>query len=492
MTRLVLGPFNRVEGDLEVRLDVASGEVRAAHVVAPLYRGFEAMLVGRSAADALVYAPRICGICSVSQSVAAAAALAEATGAGAPPNGRHAINLVHAVENVADHLTHFYLFFMPDFARPAYATAPWYPAAAARFAAIHGEASAAFLPARAQWMQMMGVLAGKWPHTLSIQPGGTTRGLDRGALARLAGLLAGFRRFVERTVFGDRLENIAHLASSDALAAWAEAHAGSDFGRFLAIARSTRLDRLGPSIGRWMSFGGYPTADGHAFARGLVEEGWRRPLPVEAIAEDVSHAWYGLQDGGPPTTGRTHPQLDNADAYSWCKAPRLDGRPVEVGALARQLVDGQTLIVDLVARYGGNAATRVIARLVETARILLLMETWLAEIRPDETFIRHGVDPRAAGTASRIGDASGSSGAGLSEAARGSLGHWLRLRDGRIAHYQIIAPTTWNFSPRDATGTPGPLEQALCGTPVRPGETDPVSVQHVVRSFDPCMVCTVH
>ena len=78
------------------------------------------------------------------------------------------------------------------------------------------------------------------------------------------------------------------------------------------------------------------------------------------------------------------------------------------------------------------------------------------------------------------------------EAARGSLGHWLRLKNGRILNYQIVAPTTWNFSPRDAAGTPGALEQALVGALVRPGETDPVSVQHIVRSFDPCMVCTVH
>jgi hydrogenase large subunit len=83
-------------------------------------------------------------------------------------------------------------------------------------------------------------------------------------------------------------------------------------------------------------------------------------------------------------------------------------------------------------------------------------------------------------------------GVGLTEAARGALGHWLRVERGRIAHYQIVAPTSWNFSPRDAAGTPGALEAALVGAPVLPGETTPVAVQHIVRSFDPCMVCTVH
>ena len=79
--------------------------------------------------------------------------------------------------------------------------------------------------------------------------------------------------------------------------------------------------------------------------------------------------------------------------------------------------------------------------------------------------------------------------AALVEAARGSLGHWITVEGGRIANYQIVSPTTWNFSPRDGEGTPGPLEQALVGTPVGEGN---VAVQHVVRSFDPCMVCTVH
>ncbi len=81
---------------------------------------------------------------------------------------------------------------------------------------------------------------------------------------------------------------------------------------------------------------------------------------------------------------------------------------------------------------------------------------------------------------------------GLVEAARGSLGHWVRVKRGRILSYQIIAPTTWNFSPRDRDAQPGALEQALRGARLRSGEEEPVAVQHIVRSFDPCMVCTVH
>jgi uptake hydrogenase large subunit len=123
----------------------------------------------------------------------------------------------------------------------------------------------------------------------------------------------------------------------------------------------------------------------------------------------------------------------------------------------------------------------VVARLLELARLIPAMEDWVRALRPGEPFCLAPGEPVAEGA-----------GLGLVEAARGTLGHWLTARDGRIGGYQIVAPTTWNFSPRDAAGTPGALEQALVGTPVQPDETTPVAVQHVVRSFDPCMVCTVH
>lgn len=138
MSRLVVGPFNRVEGDLEVQLDVEDGHVRSARVNATMYRGFEQILLQHAPLDALTYAPRICGICSVSQSIAAARALAGLAGVQPPDNGLLAINLMAATENLADHLSHFYLFFMPDFVRPVYAERPWYPDAVARFTPLQG------------------------------------------------------------------------------------------------------------------------------------------------------------------------------------------------------------------------------------------------------------------------------------------------------------------------------------------------------------------
>ena len=118
--------------------------------------------------------------------------------------------------------------------------------------------------------------------------------------------------------------------------------------------------------------------------------------------------------------------------------------------------------------------------MLEIARTQLVLEELAGAINPARPFMATVELPQEG------------AGEGLVEAARGALGHWCRIEDGQIASYQIIAPTTWNFSPRDATGTPGPVEAALEGARVADGEDTPLSVQHIVRSFDPCMVCTVH
>nr|WP_246480046.1 nickel-dependent hydrogenase large subunit [Motiliproteus sediminis] len=476
---MVVGPFNRVEGDLEVKLDIDQGRVSDAWVNCTLYRGFEQIMRGKPAADALVLTPRICGICSVAQSAAAARALAQLQGCVVPPNGERAANLVQACENLADHLSHFYLFFMPDFARPQYAGEPWYDDTAARFRALKGSAARQVLPARAAFLNLMGLMAGKWPHTLAIQPGGSTRAIQPQERLRIVAILKTFRQFLEQATFGDRLENVADIADLTQLERWQQRHRDSDLGRFLGLSRALELERLGRAADRFMSFGSYAESGTPLLRPGLWDGGWQA-LDTDQIREDVSCSW--LQDSVPlaPALGETRPQADKAGGYSWCKAPRLDGRVMEVGALARQLVDGHPLAEALVADSGGNVRNRVVMRLLELARVLIQMEHWALALEPGEPFYRDGGEPRDG------------VGVGLVEAARGSLGHWVDLRDGKIHNYQIIAPTTWNFSPRDGDGQPGALELALRDTPVQEGEVDPVAVQHVVRSFDPCMVCTVH
>ncbi|MGR7995928.1 MULTISPECIES: nickel-dependent hydrogenase large subunit [unclassified Xanthobacter] len=479
-TRLIVGPFNRVEGDLEVRLDIADGAVRAAYVSSPLFRGFERILEGRDPRDALVIAPRICGICSVSQSHAAALALAALEGVAPTPNGRIATNLLVATENLADHLTHFHVFFMPDFARAAYADRPWFGMAERRFKAAKGESVTRALATRATLLHVMGLLAGRWPHTLALQPGGVSRSADARDQMRLVATLAAVRAALEEHLFGGALDEVAALTSVAELEAFVRGRRG-DLALFLEIAEDLGLDRLGRAYDRFLSYGAYPQAEGRLYGAGTFAGGQAGAVDVAAIAEDHTFArMEGREAPHPPFEGSTFPDADDETGYTWCKAPRLAGQPFETGALARQVVAGHPLARDLVAREGASVRARVVGRLLELALTLTAMSQWVRDLSPTAPWCAQGRLP-ATGRAF-----------GLTEAARGALGHWVQVEKGRIARYQIIAPTTWNFSPRDGAGVAGPLEAALVGAPVRPGETTPLSVQHIVRSFDPCMVCTVH
>jgi len=479
MSRLVVGPFNRVEGDLEVTLDVEDGVVRSALVNSPLFRGFEQILLGKHPLDALMFVPRICGICSVSQSAAAAAALSQAMGVSAPNNGELAHNLIAGCENLADHFSHFYLFFMPDFARETYAKRAWHAEAVSRFKAVSGSAAAEALPARRDFLELQGFMAGKWPHTLALQPGGSTRPVDASERIRIIALLRAFRAYLERTLFGDALEAIVALDSRAALDAWCDARPDchSDFRRYLGLARDCGLDRIGAGPGLYLSYGSYAFEGERLLRRGAWDGELHELLP-EAVTEDVSHAWLaGEDDARNPAQGATLPQADKAGAYTWCKAPRWNGRVAETGALARLAVQGHPLAREL-AQGGGSVHSRVVCRLLEIALVLPRMEYWAKALQPKAPFCETGALPDEADSV------------GMVEAARGALGHWLSVRRGRIANYQIVAPTTWNFSPRDAAGVPGALEQALVGVPAGDGAAP--AIQHVVRSFDPCMVCTVH
>ncbi len=439
MSRIVIGPFNRVEGDLEVALDVVDGVVREARVCANLYRGFEQILLGRPSEDALAIAPRICGICSVSQSLAVVAMLRAAQGATPAPNGLLLTNIAHAAENIADHLTHFYLFFMPDFARASYAGRAWFEAIEARFKATAGTCLREALPARAGLLEIMGIIAGKWPHSLAFRAGGVTHALDLSEKVRLLGIIARFRAFLEQSLFGASLEAVTALGSMADLDAFVErGGSAGDFAAFVKIASDLRLEAMGCGPGPMMSGGAYLGPGGHYFPAGVFDArtGALSDFNLANVREDVAHSF--MRDSDPePAKAQTLPALDRDGAYSFAKAPRFSGQPMEVGALARQTVAGHPLIRELIARAGAsNVFARVVARLLEIALLTQAVETWARQIELKEKFC-------APDAPARDGAA-----LGCVEAARGTLGHWASLRDDRYAAYQIIAPTTWNFSPR--------------------------------------------
>lgn len=474
---IVFSPFTRVEGDLRLSVEMSDGAVTSARASGTLFRGFEEMLRGRQPTDAIVILCRICGQCGAAHSSASAAALAAGFSVKTPRNGVLARSVIQAVELVLSHLAHFYFFFAADLC-----ALPGGERLEERFTAIRGSSFRKAVRARRGLLGLMGLFAGKWPNTLAIQPGGVTRPLNRSELIRSRGILAEFVEFVEEELLGCPIGRWLGIRSAADLEGWLGEgeHSASDLGSFVAIALKNGLQDIGRGPGRFLSAGGFALPDGGTWLRAGYYEGSVQPLEERQIAEHVAFSWFESDlTQSHPSEATAMPAPDKAEAYSWGKAPRYAGKSVEVGPMARMVMDGDPLATDLMAESGPSVYTRVVLRIHEIVRLVSDLGAWLAQIDPNEPFCTE-LEPTDT-----------ASGFSLTEAPRGMLGHWLSVEQGRIRNYQIITPTSWNLSPRDTQGKPGPLEEALVGTPV----DDPdraANVALVVRSFDPCLYCSVH
>lgn len=498
MTRRIIRelPLNRVEGDLEIRIELEGRRIVDAWSSGTLYRGFENLMIGRGPLDGLVITPRICGICSTTHLMAAARALDRIAGVPPPANAVRVRNLALMVETCQSDLRQSILMFMPDFAIPAYAPHPLHAEAAARYAPVKGGRCIEAVRETRSLLEIIAILGGQWPHSSFMVPGGVTYVPNLAELNQCLGILRRFRGWYERTVLGCTLERWQAIRSVDELDAWlaerAE-HRDGDAGFLLRFAGEAGLAGQGRGHGHFLSCGSLDVpagsavqgADGMLVAAGfLAADGERRTFDQSQIAEHVAASWYA--DGGAPRhpfDGETRPQATGADGrkYSWSKAPRYAGLPAETGPLAERLVAGDPLFADRLRIHGADLVGRQLARLTRPATVLAAMETWLRELVANlaQPFYET-VPPLREGR-----------GIGLIEAARGALGHWVEIDEGRISRYQIVTPTAWNGSPRDDTGVRGPWEEALVGLDV--ADIDhPFEAGHVVRSFDPCLVCTVH
>ncbi|CUW39305.1 Uptake hydrogenase large subunit [Magnetospirillum sp. XM-1] len=488
-------PVNRVEGDLELRLEVADGVVVDARSTGTMFRGFERLLVGRGALDGLVVTPRICGICSTTHLMAAAKALDDVSGALVPDNGVRLRNLALMVEHVQSDVRHGILMFLADFANPAYAGHALYDEAVRRYAPLAGETVVEAVRETKRIIEMIAMIGGQWPHSSFMVPGGLAYGPQVTEMLQCRHVLDAYRAWYERRILGCSVERWQAVDSLAALDAWLDespAHRDSDVGFLLRFGRAIGIDRLGAGHGTFLSAGSLDLPAETA-ARGrdgmLIPSGFARGIAVEpfdqsVISEHVAASWYAGDGGGlHPSEGETEPYASGEEGrrYSWVKAARYRGGPAETGPLAERVVAGDPLFADLMTRQGPNALARELARLTRPATLLPTMGVWLDEV------IATGVCDVYANPGP-IADGEGS---GMIQAARGALGHWVAIRNGRIERYQIITPTGWNGSPRDSGGVRGPWEEALIGTPVADAD-NPVEVGHVIRSFDPCLVCSVH
>jgi hydrogenase large subunit len=237
---------------------------------------------------------------------------------------------------------------------------------------------------------------------------------------------------------------------------------------------------IGRGPGNLLAYGVFDqdsTGNNKLIQRGQVQVGTGseavQPVDVNAITEQVTYSWYKDSSNNlKPADGVTKAAYPKDRAYSWLKAPRYAGKPYEAGPLARMWINGDY-------REGISVMHRHKARALEALKIAKAMPAWVEHLNPDAPVYSEPAMPSSA------------SAYGLTEAPRGALGHWVSLNDGKIARYQVVTPTCWNASPRDQQGVPGPIEQALIGTPVN-NLNQPIEVVRVIHSFDPCLSCAVH
>jgi hydrogenase large subunit len=554
--RVVIDPITRIEGHLRIELEASDGKITDAWACATQFRGIETILQGRDPRDAWALAQRICGVCTGVHAIASVRAVEDAIRCSVPRQAELIRNLVAGMAILQDHVMHFYHLHALDWvdvksalsadpqatARLAASLSPWPKNSAAHFREVQQRVAASIaggqlgifasdywghpayrlppeanLMALAHYLEALGwqrdiirlhaIFAGKNPHPNFLVGGmACAINLDNQLtintvrLDELRGLISQAQRFVNEVYYPDVL----------AIAGFYPEYAS------IGVSSPTLL-AVGES---GFSCSGAP-GGGEVPAGILLDGNYREVHPFEPmkIAEFVSSAWYSYPEGDKqslhPWRGKTQPSytgptppftlLSDRAKYTWAKAPRYDGRAVQVGPNARLLLaygrghaETTRLVNEGLGRLGAGIEAlnstlgRTWCRALESVLVARRMEQWFSEfqerIRSGDlaTFNPEKWEPQSWPRQAQ--------GVGFTEAARGTLSHWVEIENGRIAQYQCVVPSTWNSSGRDPGGQLGPFEHALAAGGQHPllDPQRPLEVLRTVHSFDPCESCAVH
>lgn len=500
--KIVIDPVTRIEGHLGIEVVVDAGRVKEAKCSGTLFRGFEIILKGRDPRDAQFLTQRVCGVCPMAHCIASTLNLDSAFGLAdkIPDNGRIIRNLILGSNHLQSHIIHFYHLAALDYvdvtavadyqgSDPSLnsikefivrgALEPFVPRYEGDYRfdkKTNRELIQHYLLAlemRKLAHEMLAIFGGKMPHTASIVPGGATEHPTIDKITGFLWRLNKIREFIDTFYIPD----------------------------VIAVAKtySDHL-QLGAGPGNFISYGVFDletenpdyTRRRRFHAQGVLDQMKLKPLDASKISESVKNSWYDGSDAIHPSQEETVPNRKKQEAYSWLKSPRYDGKVCEVGPLARFLVsyfagvEPVNKIVDetlkeLKVDIGAlnSLIGRHLARALEAKLIAEAMSQWVLELKPGEPVCVSFELPDQA------------EGMGITEGARGALGHWIKIKDKRIDRYQLVVPTTWNASPRDEKDQPGPIEQALMNTMVKDTK-NPFEIVRVVRSFDPCLACAIH
>ncbi len=550
MARIVVDPITRIEGHLRIEAEIEGGFIKDAWSSATMFRGIEKILRGRDPRDAWFWTQRFCGVCTTVHSIASIRAVEDALKIKIPPNAQLIRNIIMGIQNVQDHVIHFYHLHALDWvditsglkadptktAALAASLSDWPNNSATYFKGIQDKVKAfvasgrlgpfanaywghpayklppeANLMATAHYLEALewqkdvikihAILGSKNPHPQTFLVGGMSipidpdsqNALNADKLIEIKRLLEKAQDFVEKVYIPDLL----------AIASFYKDWAG-----------------IGGGVGNYLSYGEFPDAAGNLWfpAGAILNKDLSKVVPVDQgkIAEYVDHSWFenssGAGKGLHPFEGETevrytgpkppYTNLDTDAKYSFVKSPRYEEKSMEVGPLARILVAYASghketkAVVDLVLGKLGVGAPALFSTLGRTAArgidcLLIAQQTpkWLDELIGNISKGDYRIhNSESWDPATWPAEAKGY---GFHEAPRGALGHWIKIKDQKILNYQAVVPSTWNASPRDAKGQRGPYEAALVGTPVA-DQNKPLEILRTIHSFDPCLACAVH
>ncbi|MGB4042894.1 MAG: nickel-dependent hydrogenase large subunit, partial [Thermacetogeniaceae bacterium] len=338
MARIVVDPVTRIEGHLMIEVEVDGGKVQSAKSSGTLFRGIELILRGHDPRDAQEFVQRICGVCPVGHATAAAFALDDAFDIQPPKNGRILRNLIFGSNFIQSHILHFYHLAALDYVKAPDNIMPLAPRYEGDYrlpkdindAAVNHYLQA--LEMRKKAHEMLAIFGGRAPAPRAIVPGGVTEVVDAEKILNFKYRLAELTDFIDNVYVPDV------LAIADVYNDWFE---------------------IGSGCGNFLAYGAFPQDDqGSMFMpAGTYIDGQEGDFDVSMITEEVKYSWYKDDIDKNPMEAVVTPDHEKKDAYSWMKAPRYNGKVVEVGPLARMWVAKDSTI-----RSFGKKAFSVMGR----------------------------------------------------------------------------------------------------------------------------------
>ncbi|MDR2081331.1 MAG: nickel-dependent hydrogenase large subunit [Campylobacteraceae bacterium] len=550
--RIVVDPITRIEGHLRVEVVVDDNNVvTEAYSSATLWRGIEHIVKKRDPRDAGFFVQRICGVCTFSHYKAGIMAVENALGITPPLNAVLTRTLMNNALFLHDHPVHFYNLHGLDWvditsalaadpkkasdeafkytSTPVATGADHLKAVKDKVAAFAGKGHLGPF-ANAYWghktyhltpeqnlialshyleclkiqrtvAQMMAIFGSKQPHPQSLTVGGVTCVMDLLDPARLGEYLVKFQEiadFVNRAYYPD-------------LVMAGKAYAGEkSVTGDMGVANLFTFKEFQLGANDWLFDSGI-ILDGDISKVHEVDE--------KKITEEATRAWYEDNEPLHPYDGKTNPKytgfkdaqtvdgggklsntkvIDESGKYSWIKAPRYDGKPMQVGPLANIVVNyakGNERVAKVVEQFLsdtglpvgavfstlGRTACRMIEAKVIADNGLEAFNNLIANLKVDqETCTPYVIDKSKKYEGRYIG-----------HVPRGTLSHWVKIKNGLIENYQAVVPSTWNASPKDANGVRGPYEECLIGLKIA-DLSKPLEIIRVIHSYDPCIACAVH